>query len=326
MSNKQNDNTTALAEQLFTPASFFHSYSWDVEKINQVSFGWDNRWTQIHPGDLEITMKMFNTPRLQFSWMTYTNAILIEGSHPSGSIALSLIKTKAPVASHNHKIDPYELVIFSEHDDVDYLAKGENQIFALVVEANLFYNSFLWYFGYPFEEIKEKRTLSMTQEHADRYILQMQRWLYYFQENRHQKLNLEQYFVLEEKIIDQLFTMIDFKEIKRSKERFDLAQVREVIHENIDNIYTISDLLKEIKISPRTMQYHFKQKFGLTPKQYLHYLRLNAIKKKLIHSDPNQVKISDIALEYGFFNASHFGSEFKKLFGESPSQTLQQLL
>jgi len=269
---------------------------------------------------------MFNTPRLQFSWMTYSNAILIEGNHPTGSIALSLIKTKAPVASHNNKVDPYELIIFSENDDVDYLAKGENQIFALVIEANLFHDSFLWYFGSSFGEIKKERRLSMTQEHADRYILQMQRWLHYFQKNRDQELSLEQYFVLEEKVIDQLFSLIDFKEMKHSKERFDLAKVREVIHDNIDNIYTINDLLKELKISPRTMQYHFKQKFGLTPKQYLHYLRLNAIKSRLIHSDPKQVKISDIALEYGFFNASHFGAEYKKFFGEAPSQTLRQLL
>jgi AraC family ethanolamine operon transcriptional activator len=33
--------------------------------------------------------------------------------------------------------------------------------------------------------------------------------------------------------------------------------------------------------------------------------------------------ISDVALKYGFFHPSHFSQDYKKMFGETPTQTLE---
>ena len=313
-----------MDKKLFTPAAVVQTVSWDLEQINEASHGWDNQWTPMKRGDVRADMRMFNTLRMQFSWMSYSNAILIEGSHPSGSVALSLVRSDAPASSHNHTIEPYELVIHTEGDTIDYLASGENHVFTLVIEEKLFYQSFFRYFGYAFEEAKEKKLL-FKEEYADLFILQMQHWLKYFQEEKNRKLSLEQFYGIEQEILGQLFSMIRMTEPKACKEKFDLGKVREILHENVDNIFNIYDVVTELGISPRTMQFHFKKKFGMTPKQYLQHLRLNAIRKELIKSDPDTVKISEIALKYGFFHSSHFGSEYKKIFGETPSQTLGHL-
>ena len=314
-----------MGKELFTPATIVQTVSWDLEQINEISGGWDNRWNQVKRGEVQIHTHLFNTPRVQFTWMSYTDAIFIEGSLPPGSIALSLIRTRDSVFFRNQKVEPYELVIITEKDEIDYLASSESQVFTLTIEENYFYQYFFWYFGYPFDDLGEEKKLAIKEEYADQFILQMQHWLKFFQNRHNGELDMEQYYGIEQEILGQLFSVIRLMDPEPTKERFDLAKVREVMHDNIDKIYSIGDLLSDLNISARTMQYHFKQKFGMTPKQYLHHLRLNAIRKELIKGDPERVKIYEVALKYGFFHSSHFGSEYKKIFGETPLQTLERI-
>jgi len=44
-------------------------------KILKSSQGWDNRWTYIKRGNTEAKLWVFTTPRMQFSWVEYTNEI-----------------------------------------------------------------------------------------------------------------------------------------------------------------------------------------------------------------------------------------------------------
>jgi len=313
-----------MRKHLFTPQTLLQKDALNLEELREISSGWDNRWSQLKPGKVNVKIGMFHTPRLQFSWMAYSNAVFIEGSHPPGSVALSLVWAQSAVSSHNQEIDPYEIVIHTEGDEIDYIAGGANEIFTLVVEEHFFHQYFFEYFGRPFEEMVGDKRLVIKEESADMLIMRLQHWLQYFHMKR--ESTLEKYYAMEEEILESLFSIIHTTTPKLHREKFDIRQIREILHKNIDNLYTIGDLVKEFKIPIRTMQYHFKQKFGISPKQYLHYLRLNTIRKELMCRGEDKLTISEIASKYGFFNASHFGSEYKKMFGETPGQTLQRYM
>ena len=70
------------------------------------------------------------------------------------------------------------------------------------------------------------------------------------------------------------------------------------------------------------MHQSFKTDYGITPKKYLQNLRLNAIHKELFLAYPKAVTIIDLAQKYNFFHMGHFSQEYKKIFGQTPSQTL----
>jgi len=311
-----------MGKIIFEPTAL-QTFSMDLEMLSDVARKWDNRWLQMKRGNVHVDLKMFHTPRMEISWISYSSAVYITGSHPSGTVSLSLVRSKGIILQQNQNLESYELIVYTDKDELDYLSNGENQIFTVAVESHFFSQSFLWYFGQPFEKIKGRR-LALKEEFVDLFILQIQRWMKYFDSQHNQKIEIEHYYSVEEEILGQLFSLIRTIEPEHHKEKFDLAKVREVLHENIDNIFNISDLVNKLDISPRTMQHHFKKKFGMTPKKYLHHLRLNAIRKELIGGEPGRIKISEIALKYGFFHSSHFGSEYKKIFGETPSQTLER--
>ncbi len=82
---------------------------------------------------------------------------------------------------------------------------------------------------------------------------------------------------------------------------------------------TMAELCEIGCVSRRTLQYSFESILGVSPSQFLRVSRLNRVKRML--SGPGAVSVSDAAAFNGFYHLSQFGSDYKQLFGELPSQT-----
>ena len=84
----------------------------------------------------------------------------------------------------------------------------------------------------------------------------------------------------------------------------------------------VSELAQTVGVSERTLCRYFDVRFGISPKAYLNRLRLNAVHQDLQHSYSNREKIHNIANSWGFWHMGQFAADYKKLFGELPSETL----
>ena len=78
-------------------------------------------------------------------------------------------------------------------------------------------------------------------------------------------------------------------------------------------------------VSERTLEYAFRERFGQSPKTFTLTYRLNNVRKILRHADPDADRIYEIAGHYGFLHMGQFTSDYKRLFGELPSETLRRL-
>jgi AraC family ethanolamine operon transcriptional activator len=71
----------------------------------------------------------------------------------------------------------------------------------------------------------------------------------------------------------------------------------------------------------RTLIYSFKDWFGMGPIAYLKLLRLNAVHRRL--KEPREsVRIFDVAADFGFWHMGHFSTNYKRVFGVTPTQTV----
>lgn len=84
---------------------------------------------------------------------------------------------------------------------------------------------------------------------------------------------------------------------------------------------TVLDLCKATGASERTLRYAFQEHFGISPKTYLSVYRLNKVRKELRNGHPASIKISDIANQWGFWHMGQFAADYRKFFGELPSET-----
>ena len=72
----------------------------------------------------------------------------------------------------------------------------------------------------------------------------------------------------------------------------------------------------------RTLDYAFKERYGISPKAYLQTRQLNAVRRDLRASGPGGDTVRNVAARWGFWHMGQFARDYRKLFGELPSQTL----
>jgi len=59
------------------------------------------------------------------------------------------------------------------------------------------------------------------------------------------------------------------------------------------------------------------------PHRYLRLQRLARVRAALRHADPATANVSDIARRHGFLQLGRFATQYRAVFGEVPSTTLQ---
>ncbi|MFK7850857.1 MAG: helix-turn-helix domain-containing protein [Akkermansiaceae bacterium] len=89
---------------------------------------------------------------------------------------------------------------------------------------------------------------------------------------------------------------------------------------------SISNLCLKLRVSQRALNYAFVSQVGESPNRYLKLRRMNQVRRKLREACPAEDTVTTIASELGFFEAGRFAGEYKQIFGECPSETLQASL
>lgn len=83
---------------------------------------------------------------------------------------------------------------------------------------------------------------------------------------------------------------------------------------------TLLDVSFRASVSIRAMQQAFREQLGITPKEFLTRLRLNAIRNEII-SRGNATTIQSLAHEHGVYHMGNFSKYYFRFFGETPSET-----
>ena len=77
-------------------------------------------------------------------------------------------------------------------------------------------------------------------------------------------------------------------------------------------------------VSRFTLYESFKKYYGLSPMSFLKRHRLEGVRRVLLEGHSN-LNVSAIAMEWGFNHLGRFSADYKKMFGEAPSQTVGRL-
>jgi AraC-like DNA-binding protein len=102
-----------------------------------------------------------------------------------------------------------------------------------------------------------------------------------------------------------------------------LGPIVEYMEANADEPLTPQELARVGCMSVRTLHASFQQTFGESPMSYLRRIRLDHVRAELLRSDPSRVRVTDVAMKWGFFHQSRFAQQYRDHFGELPSHTLR---
>ena len=101
-----------------------------------------------------------------------------------------------------------------------------------------------------------------------------------------------------------------------------VKRAEEYFHCHIHRKISIDEMASAAGVSSRTLFFAFKQFRSVSPVKYFNDIRLRKFRDSLMVSSPN-VTIKEIAGEFGYTQLGRLSVEYKKKFGESPSETLR---
>ncbi|MDD2052269.1 AraC family transcriptional regulator [Pseudomonas putida] len=102
-----------------------------------------------------------------------------------------------------------------------------------------------------------------------------------------------------------------------------LIRAKQYIHENAREALHLEDIEAVSGVSRFKLFEGFRKYFGVSPMAYLKKHRLGAVRQEILE-DNSARNISVIAMGWGFTHLGRFSSEYRKLFDETPSMTLQR--
>ncbi|MEX3672271.1 AraC family transcriptional regulator [Paraburkholderia phenoliruptrix] len=102
-----------------------------------------------------------------------------------------------------------------------------------------------------------------------------------------------------------------------------LTKARQFIENNARDPLALEDIERCAGVSRFKLFEGFREYFGCTPMGYLKQYRLEAVRREII-GDGSLRSISSAAMGWGISHLGRFSTEYKALFGESPSDTLKR--
>lgn len=103
-----------------------------------------------------------------------------------------------------------------------------------------------------------------------------------------------------------------------------VQRVEMLVLAELDKPLHISELCRVMAVSERALRKAFNKTCGLPPCRRLRMLRLSEVRRALLSSHDQDVTVTAIATGFGFAELGRFSVEFRKVFGESASTTLQR--
>ena len=88
-----------------------------------------------------------------------------------------------------------------------------------------------------------------------------------------------------------------------------------------EGLLKVSDLLKEIPVSQKTLETTFKRIVGITPGKYMKLFRFIRLMRRYVNQN---TKIKDLIFMYDYYDESHFTKDFKLFMRKSPKEYFQE--
>jgi len=103
-----------------------------------------------------------------------------------------------------------------------------------------------------------------------------------------------------------------------------VQQAEQYMMEHLDHTLSIDMLCAVLYVSRRTLYNAFREVVEVGPMTYLKHQRMKQVHHQLEQAHPLETTVFDTAYQCGFWHMGHFSRDYKRMFGESPSDTLKR--
>ncbi|GEP52931.1 hypothetical protein RSO01_00970 [Reyranella soli] len=103
----------------------------------------------------------------------------------------------------------------------------------------------------------------------------------------------------------------------------DVERAQQYIGAHLDDAMTVGDVAAAAGVAHRTLYKHFHDTRGTSPMRYARDCRFAEVREALLQACP-QDTVTTIAVQWGFCHLGRFSVEYRRRYGERPSETLRR--
>ena len=93
---------------------------------------------------------------------------------------------------------------------------------------------------------------------------------------------------------------------------------------NLHRDIYLDELARAARVSDRGLRYAFADLLGVSPTRYLALLRLHEASRRLSTGSAGRLSVKSVAMSCGWWDLSRFAANYRRAFGEHPSDTLMR--
>ena len=101
-----------------------------------------------------------------------------------------------------------------------------------------------------------------------------------------------------------------------------IERVEEYVRSNIGEQISLADLVTVSNASPSSLLRAFRIHRGMSPMKYVKQVRLESVQRTLLAAKSGVTTVTTVAMDHGFFQLGRFSADYRRAFGELPSETL----
>ena len=287
------------------------------------AIGYEMSITQLSQGELRGRFQLGGSPLVPVMSITTNQMLVFEGDRKAGWLPFCINTTQGDMPLVRGKTVPSNSLhgFCSDLQDAFFhLQPGCHLQIALVSRQRIEHLALASHEHRALELISTTNSACLPAERLERFARLLQP----------QRLDPLQGELIEAEVLD----LLGQRELKRISSgelshRSDLMQ--QLIRwgqANPTTVISLEDLTTTVFASRSSIVHSCRSTFGIGPMALLKRIRLGQVQAALL--DPEQrtalgcKTVQDVANHYGFRSRNHFARDYRDLFGEAPSATLQR--
>jgi AraC family ethanolamine operon transcriptional activator len=294
------------------------------EELEAAARGWEIRFAQLGAGRCRGRHVAVRAARARFAFESWSLDMLKTGRGPHGSVTFLVPVAGRDARVQGRRVEPGEVTVVLDGDEFHYRSGGAAELVTVCMDRGTL----------------DLHVRALLRRHWSELHLQ-DRWRGLRADAsalRAACLDLARRAADPRALADPtLATSLEARLVKLLLGRFDEPRACEAqdrgrrlalraeawLRQNLSEPPTIAALCQAVSASERTLHEAFRAHLDTTPMAYLKALRLNAAYHGLLEGGARR-RVTDVALDWGFLHFGWFSQDYRRHFGETPSQTLQR--
>jgi AraC family ethanolamine operon transcriptional activator len=301
----------------------------DIDAMAAAALEWDQEYEQIGRGRFRGELIQLLLSQIHLGRERWSPGVLQKGPAPRNSWVFGLpLKAKGSLHVRRRPVQAGELLAATWRDDVGFAATGPTDLIIVVLPASLIR---LWMrvrrgVNGMDPDLPPRHWAVLPAEMALRSN-KLCRLLEELLDGSEVGITEGLLTHVESRISDTILDMIPSAEVIESfHSRARIARaVLQLLHDRRDDPPSVTEMCQQVGARERTLFLSCVEAFGRPPAQLLLELRLNAVRRALVHPVEG-ASVTAAASHYGFTHFGRFASMYFRRFDELPSATLAKSL